>query len=209
MDIWGGENLEISFRIWQCGGSMNIIPCSRVGHVFRKQHPYNFPGGSGHVFARNTRRAAEVWMDEYKEFYYKAYPAAKLVPFGNISDRIKLRQSLSCKSFKWYLDNVYPELQIPDIETQNYRTGTLEQSGLCLKRTKDYKMIVNICDALDTGQEWLIDDSSSKFITISQKNHCISLGNTHDPGIIRVKTCNSGILQVSYLFIIISYNFKY
>ena len=65
------------------------------------------------MFARNTRRAAEVWMDDYKKYYYKAVPLAKNVAFGSIEARLKLRENLQCKSFKWYLDNIFPELFIP------------------------------------------------------------------------------------------------
>ncbi|XP_018025197.1 polypeptide N-acetylgalactosaminyltransferase 2 [Hyalella azteca] len=178
MDIWGGENLEISFRVWQCGGSLEIVPCSRVGHVFRKQHPYSFPGGSGNVFARNTRRAAEVWMDDYKKFYYNAVPLAKTINYGNIESRLELRRQLSCRSFRWYLETVYPELKTPDGGHQT--VGSFKQGLKCLDTLGHHSegtVGIFTCHGNGGNQEWTVTLDG----LVKHRELCLMVGYSDPP----------------------------
>ncbi|XP_035229701.1 polypeptide N-acetylgalactosaminyltransferase 35A-like [Stegodyphus dumicola] len=99
-----------------CGGKLEIIPCSRVGHVFRRRRPYGSPDGED-TLTYNSLRVAHVWMDEYIENFFKVRPDARDKSYGDISSRIELRKKLQCKSFDWYMKNIYPELGPPQVKS--------------------------------------------------------------------------------------------
>ena len=114
MEIWGGEQIEISFRTWMCGGSVKIVPCSQVSHIYRAHLPYAF---DKYILYRNLQRIAEVWMDDYKRYFYytiKADPH-KLTKeeYATVQARKDLRRKLQCKPFSWYLEKLAPDIEAP------------------------------------------------------------------------------------------------
>lgn len=110
MNVWGGENTEISIRIWTCGGTLLFAPCSKVGHIFRHGYPYDFMGDHFQTVLFNYKRVAKVWMDADEEFYYKLRPMAREKDVGSVAERLKLRKSLQCKSYEWFINTITPNL---------------------------------------------------------------------------------------------------
>ncbi|KAK0418976.1 hypothetical protein QR680_013884 [Steinernema hermaphroditum] len=174
-DIWGGENLELSFKIWMCGGRLEIVPCSHVGHIFRKRSPYKWRTGVN-VLKKNSVRLAEVWLDDYKQYYYERINN-QIGDFGDVSDRKALRERLQCKSFKWYLDNIFPELFVPGESIAKGEVRNMADSfnpRRCLdcaihKRAKNKPVSLYPCHEQGGNQYWMF----SKDGEIRRDESCI------------------------------------
>ncbi|CAH8620225.1 unnamed protein product [Schistosoma intercalatum] len=155
LDIWGGEQYELSFKIWMCGGRLIDVPCSRVGHIFR-EYPTNFPQPKVKNFlVRNFKRVAEVWMDEYKEYIYRSLPKCRKVDPGDLSQQHNLRKRLQCKSFKWFMTEVAFDLTkaYPPPEEVLFATGEIRSAAfpyLCIdaaRATKRLPAKLSFCSA--------------------------------------------------------------
>lgn len=209
MDIWGGENLEISFRVWMCGGSVEFIPCSHVGHIFRAGHPYNMTGRGGNkdVHGTNSKRLAEVWMDNYKRLYYLHRADLVDKDVGDLSERKSLRDSLGCKSFKWYLDNVIPGKFIMDEDVQAYGVLHTWVNGyrMCsdtLQRDEktSHKLGVFPCQGKGSAPQLM---SLSRAGHLRRETNCaaaIVSANSPEKGTVMMQQCNEDSDKWTYQY---------
>lgn len=69
-----GIYLLPSWQAWLCGGSVEILPCSRVGHIYGNQDAPSPVDQEATL--RNKVRIAETWLGSFKETFYRHSPEA-------------------------------------------------------------------------------------------------------------------------------------
>lgn len=185
LQYWGGENIEISFKAWMCYGSVELVPCSHVGHIFRGSNPIKWKTDVG---LNNVARVAYVWMDDYKNYFLERN-LFKLGDFGDVSERQKLRQKMGCRDFGWYVKNVHP-VQFAPLHVQHAGELKMNLSGSyqCIDSFRGHpegtppKLVG--CHGLGGNQFWHISDEGELFQDlrkICDKNGTIVLSKAcHD-----------------------------
>jgi polypeptide N-acetylgalactosaminyltransferase len=119
----------------------------------------------------NTARFAEVWLDEYKQFYYYMNPAAKNVQPGDLTQRLNLKNELRCHSAKWFLDHVYTDHSLPyKVLYTGQIQHMLSQDCLDAVGSKGEKVAMKVCHGLGGFQTFLL----SKYNEIKTSTDCMT-----------------------------------
>lgn len=121
---WGQESVELSLRVWLCGGSVIRQPCARVAHRYDNLFDDTVASASNGVSVgsvdKNVMAVAEHWMPhEYRELVHQARFIGRVPYTVEVSHDARAPQALhsapavgegKCQDFLWFLDKVYPGL---------------------------------------------------------------------------------------------------
>ena len=174
-DRFAGGNMDLSFRVWMCGGSVQIMSCSRVGHVFNPHSLSILHSNTDHlnitysIISKSKQHeeqadmklVAELWLNKFTYLFHNslrvssAYTAEQYMMLER--ERSILRQ-LKCHSFSWYLDHVPPRHGVsilPGLPFVTRLFGQLKLAGttLCLTYVGSRFTLLE-CSLYTAGQQF-------------------------------------------------------
>ena len=80
-------------------------------HFIRTLFTHHYYYMSSNTKAQCKNSDLKFWKFEDIENFF--FTGARSVSVGDVSERVALRERLKCKSFRWYLENIYPESPMP------------------------------------------------------------------------------------------------
>lgn len=175
MSLRGGENLELSLKAWLCGGSVEILPCSRVGHIYQNQDAHS--SLDQEAILQNKVRIAETWLGSFKETFYKHSPEAFSLSKAeklDCTERLQLQRRLGCRTFHWFLANIYPELY-PSEHRPRF-SGKLHNTGLgfcadCQAERDILGCAMMLAPCSDSRQQQHLEHAGRKDIRFGSPQH--------------------------------------
>ncbi|CAG5114690.1 unnamed protein product [Candidula unifasciata] len=189
------EDIELSLRAWLCGGQVEIVPCSKVGVIHFKKGQMGVPQVSFSAYIRSARQVAEIWLDDYKRFFFAVRPSARMQPKADITLQRKLKEKLKCRNFKWYLTFIYPQLQ--PLISDEVAYGHIQQGNSCIDFDPGQLPIVaklRNCEDDKDSQEW----SWRKKGVIVSSGMCLTSDLMNTQGFVVVQFCNDMENQLWY-----------
>uniref|UniRef100_A0A673BK39 Polypeptide N-acetylgalactosaminyltransferase n=1 Tax=Sphaeramia orbicularis TaxID=375764 RepID=A0A673BK39_9TELE len=194
LQIWGGENFEISYKIWQCGGQLLFVPCSRVGHIYRLQgwqgNPPPAHVGSSPTL-KNYVRVVEVWWDEYKDYFYASRPETLTLAYGDISELKRFREEHRCKSFKWFMEEIAYDIPLHyPLPPKNVEWGEIRgfETSYCIDsmgHTNGGNVEIGPCHRMGGNQLFRINEANQ----LMQYDQCLTRGSDNSAVIITHCKC--------------------
>ncbi|XP_074521365.1 N-acetylgalactosaminyltransferase 7-like [Halichoeres trimaculatus] len=181
LQIWGRENFEISYKIWQCGGQLLFVPCSRVGHIYR-MHGWQGNPSPAHAKSsptlKNYVRVVEVWWDEYKDYFYASRPETVGLAYGDISELKRFREEHHCKSFKWFMEEIAYDIALHyPLPSKNVQWGEIRgyETRYCIDsmgHTNGDTVEIGPCHRMGGNQLFRINEANQ----LMQKDQCLTKG---------------------------------
>lgn len=183
--IWNGENFELSFKLGLCGGQLLECPCSHVVHLSKTRAKYREQDYGFDFGAKNLKRVATVWMDEYADILFKTDPERYKIDIGDISKQLEFKKKMQCKPFSYFLEKVVPEIleRYPLHEWQKFAEGAIYSKAnpeLCisyLDKGFDYPLGLTFCsyNKSDPYQNQRFTFSWARQIKFN--GHCLDASN--------------------------------
>uniref|UniRef100_A0A8R1I333 Polypeptide N-acetylgalactosaminyltransferase n=1 Tax=Caenorhabditis japonica TaxID=281687 RepID=A0A8R1I333_CAEJA len=200
LDIWGGEQYELSFKVWQCHGRMVDAPCSRVAHIYRCKYSPFKNAGMGDFVSRNYKRVAEVWMDEYKQKLYEHRPGVANAEAGDLKTMHAVREKLQCKSFDWFMKEVAfdQDKYYPAVEPKPAAQGEIRHSAsnLCIDtqfkgQNQRFGLRKCVSDSEESGGEQDIHLTRWHDIRPKDRKICFDVSQSIDKAPVILFNCHS------------------